>query len=84
MVNRFPSHYDYPLFGSGAEVSSPDLNSRGRLGIKDEWIIWASERILWLPPEYRPGSWASHNDVAVIGSSAGCLISVRAARTSFQ
>ena len=60
-----------PLFGTAAEFSSPDLNSRGRLGIKGEWIVWASERILWLPPEYRPGSWASHNDIAVIGSGTG-------------
>ena len=46
-----------------AELSSPDLNSGSRLVINGEWITWASERILWLPPEYRPGSWASYNDV---------------------
>jgi WD40 repeat protein len=73
------------LFSTAAVVSSLDLNSRGRLGIEDEWIIWASERILWLPPEYRPRSWASRNDVAVVGSGTGRITFVRrVTKTSFQ
>ena len=70
--------------GTAVEFSSPDLNSCGRLGIKGEWITWASERILRLPPEYRPGSWASHNDVMVIGSGVGHVTFVSyVTKTSF-
>jgi WD40 repeat protein len=74
-----------PLFDTAAVVPSPDLNSCGRLEIEDKWIIWALERILWLPPEYRPKSWASHNDIVVAGSGTGRITLVRrVAKTSFQ
>ena len=33
--------------------------------------------MLWLPPEYRPGSWAIHADTAVIGSDTGRVTFVR-------
>ncbi|OAP55758.1 hypothetical protein AYL99_09910 [Fonsecaea erecta] len=38
---------------SSTSNSAPD----GKLGIIGDWVMWASHRILWLPPEYRPGSW---------------------------
>lgn len=80
----FPIPLRIPLFGTAAEHSSPNLNSRGRLGIEGEWIIWASERILWLPSECRLGSWASYN-VAVIRNGAGRIIFVfRVTKTLFQ
>jgi WD40 repeat protein len=41
------------------------------LGINGDWVTLSSERVLWLPPEYRPGVWARHNGVAVIGSNVG-------------
>jgi hypothetical protein len=41
------------------------------LGINDDWVTLSSERILWLPPEYRPGTWASYGDTIIIGSGTG-------------
>jgi hypothetical protein len=46
------------------------------LRINGDWVTLSSERVLWLPPEYRPSeyqptSWARQNDVAVIGSGVG-------------
>jgi len=38
---------------SGPGLSNPGLNSGPRLVINGEWITWGSDRILWLPPEYR-------------------------------
>lgn len=52
---------------SGQNPKSPST----RLGIDSGWVTWSSERILWLPPEYRPGSWASHRSNLVIGGSGG-------------
>jgi WD40 repeat protein len=48
----------------------PNLLAR-KLGIKGDWITLSSQRILWLPPEYRPGDWASKNDTITIGSCTG-------------
>jgi WD40 repeat protein len=67
-----------PLSTTAVELSKPSLNAHGRLGVTNgEWLTWSSEKILWLPPEYRPGSWASHDDIAVIGSRTGRVIFVR-------
>jgi hypothetical protein len=41
------------------------------LGIYGDWVTWSSEKILWLPPEFRPGTWASHSGTLVIGSGGG-------------
>ena len=46
---------------------SPNL----RLAIKDHWVTSSSQRIVWLPPEYRPGRWASLSDMMVICSGIG-------------
>jgi WD40 repeat protein len=50
---------------------SSNSASDGKLGIIGEWVMSRSQRILWLPPEYRPGSWASKNDALIIGSDNG-------------
>jgi WD40 repeat protein len=50
---------------------SSNSASDGKVGIIGEWVMSRSQRILWLPPEYRPGSWASKNDALIIGSDNG-------------
>jgi WD40 repeat protein len=52
-----------------------------KLGVKGDWITLSSQRILWLPPEYRPGNWASKKDTIVIGSGTGRVTFVRYAVT---
>ncbi|OQV10217.1 WD domain-containing protein, partial [Cladophialophora immunda] len=56
--------------------SSSNSVSDGELRIIGDWIMWTSRRILWLPPEYRPGSWVSKSDSLIIGSSSGRVIFV--------
>jgi hypothetical protein len=41
------------------------------LGIRGDWVTSSYERLLWLPPEYRPGEWAIQSDTMVIGSGTG-------------
>jgi hypothetical protein len=52
-----------------------------KLGIEGDWITLSSQRILWLPPEYRPGDWASKNDTIIISSGTGRVTFVRYAVT---
>jgi len=41
------------------------------IGMDGDWMTLSSERILWVPPEYRPSGWASRNGIVVLGSGAG-------------
>jgi WD40 repeat protein len=61
-----------PLSSTTAGSLRPRSNAPARmLGNNDDWVTLSSERILWLPPEYRPGTWASYGDTIVIGSGTG-------------
>ena len=52
-----------------------------RLKFCDDWVTLFSERILWLPPEYRPVYWTSRNNTIAIGSGTGRVTFVRFAAT---
>jgi WD40 repeat protein len=62
-----------PSSASGLPVRTLRVNS--------DWAISSSERILWLPPEYRPGTWASYSDTIVIGSGTGRVTFIQCAAT---
>jgi WD domain, G-beta repeat len=49
----------------------PPYLPTNQLGIKGDWITSFAQRILWLPPEYRPGNWASKGNTIAIGSGIG-------------
>ncbi|EXJ95094.1 hypothetical protein A1O1_00213 [Capronia coronata CBS 617.96] len=65
---------------STTQPSNSDVTSRRKLGLGGEWIMYGSERILWLPPEYRPGDWASYMDIVAIGSGNGRVTIVSVTR----
>jgi WD40 repeat protein/Mrp family chromosome partitioning ATPase len=62
-------------------MQSPSFNlpSGGKLGVDGDWITWSSQRIFWLPSEYRPTShgWVGHSDIIIIGSGNGRVTFVR-------
>jgi hypothetical protein len=69
---------EHTLEGHSGEVYSVVFSPRhhsnmsfGMLGMSDDWVTLSSQRILWLPPEYRPGTWANYGDTIVIGSGTG-------------
>ena len=65
-----------------ADTSESDEHlSVSELAIENEWITLSSERILWLPFEYRPYQWASYRDTIVIGSGTGRVTFVHHDRT---
>ncbi|KAH8912125.1 WD40 repeat-like protein [Coniochaeta sp. PMI_546] len=41
---------------------------------ENTWITWKDERILWLPPEYRPGECAIVNTTIAIGCVSGRVL----------
>lgn len=55
------------------------LSSSGRyIGItKDGWLMINSSRIVWLPPEYRPGTDALHGNKIAIGTEVGRVFFLR-------
>ena len=54
--------------GLGGSYSNVPVS---KLGVSVDWLTLSNKRVLWLPPEYRPGSWASYGDTIVIGSGTG-------------
>jgi hypothetical protein len=61
-----------PLYKAiaGSSCPSPEF-SLARLRIDGDWVTRSSERILWLPSEYRPRSWASYGRTLAISSGGG-------------
>jgi WD40 repeat protein len=41
------------------------------LYMKDQWIVYGTERLLWLPPNFRSGKVAVYQDIVVFGHSSG-------------
>jgi WD40 repeat protein len=56
---------------------TPPILPVSKLGMKGDWITLSSRKILWLPPEYRPGVWASKGDTITVGSGTGRVTFVR-------
>ena len=48
-----------------------DSKVEQRLFVSNDWVIEGKEKILWLPPEYRPTSMAVWNRIMVLGPSSG-------------
>jgi WD40 repeat protein len=43
------------------------------LSVKGNWICRGEEKIIWLPPNYRPYRIAVHKNIAVLGYSTGAV-----------
>ncbi|KAJ9601892.1 hypothetical protein H2200_013607 [Cladophialophora chaetospira] len=56
---------------SGSPRSRPVSASGGNLSVTDSWLMWGTKRVLWLPPEYRPGELANRSNAISIGSGNG-------------
>jgi hypothetical protein len=73
VTNTLNASVRLPSSASGLPIS--------KLEFSDDWVTSSSERILWLPPEYRPGEWATYSDTIVIGSGTGRVTFVRCTAT---
>ena len=49
----------------------PSPSFRPRIFVRDEWIVHGENRMLWLPPDYRPSCSAVHDGVVCMGHRSG-------------
>jgi len=71
------------IAGSSGQTPKPPSTM---FGIDGDWVTWSSERVLWLPPEYRPSSSYSraiHSRTLAIGSSGGRVMFLSRVSSSF-
>jgi WD40 repeat protein len=54
-------------------VTMPSSQTSSPICISDDWVMWDSRKILWLPPDYRPSCSAISSNTAVLGQSSGKL-----------
>jgi WD40 repeat protein len=43
------------------------------LYVDEEWVTWRTERVLWIPPDYRPTCVGVRDSILVIGHGSGRL-----------
>jgi hypothetical protein len=58
-----------PLLSLG--VFLPRLALSRGMFIKEQWVAWGKDNLLWLPPEYRPTSVTVRWGVAILGHASG-------------
>jgi hypothetical protein len=58
-----------PLLSLG--VFLPRLALSRGMFIKEQWVAWGKDILLWLPPEYRPTSVTVRWGVAISGHASG-------------
>jgi WD40 repeat protein len=51
--------------------SVSQLSPSHSIFVKDQWICWGTEDMLWLPPEYRPSCTAVYGSAVALGHSIG-------------
>jgi WD40 repeat protein len=54
-------------------VTMPSSQTSSPICISDDWVMWKSRKILWLPPDYRPSCSAVSGNTAVLGQPSGKL-----------
>lgn len=75
-IHRIPSQTLFPRTKAGSGQSHSNIPI-SKLAINNDWVTLSSETILWLPPEHRPGNWASYGDMIIVGSGNGRVTFVR-------
>jgi WD40 repeat protein len=60
--------------GYSLPVSLPQIDPVTNLFVKEYWITRDSEKLLWLPSEYRPNCSIFKNNILVFGCSSGQVI----------
>ncbi len=61
-----------PFYIISSREYGVDLKNSVR--IDREWVLWGTERMLWLPPEYRPGLFEMWRDSVAICLQSGLVV----------
>ncbi|PYI27950.1 WD40 repeat-like protein [Aspergillus indologenus CBS 114.80] len=70
-------HGIFSVPSSTGEGLSQSHRLPNQIWIKDQWVLYDEQRILWLPPEYRPSQWLICDSLLTIGTSAGHVFFLR-------
>jgi WD40 repeat protein len=54
-------------------VTMPSSQTSSPICISEDWVMFKSRNILWLPPDYRPSCSAVSGNTVVLGQSSGKL-----------
>jgi WD40 repeat protein len=54
-------------------VTIPPGQTTSSICISDDWVMWKSRKILWLPPDHQPSCSAVSGNTVVLGQSSGKL-----------
>ncbi|KAF2465019.1 uncharacterized protein BDR25DRAFT_396427 [Lindgomyces ingoldianus] len=65
------SRGDTPLHSPSNSSPSSQREQLSHIFIQDQWITLDQQRLLWLPPEYRPTCSIVKEDLACLGHSSG-------------
>jgi WD40 repeat protein len=60
------------ILSDRATISRPDLPRS--IFVKEQWVSWGTENILWLPSEYRPIHVAVHGGIVAFGYRSGRVL----------
>jgi WD40 domain-containing protein/NACHT domain-containing protein/heterokaryon incompatibility protein (HET) len=69
-VLNIPSHITY----TSIRPSAFSPTSSQSLFVRNQWILYGTDRLLWLPPDYRPSQIAVYQDIIVFGCSSGRML----------
>ena len=58
-------------------LSQPQSNYLTHLYVKEQWIAWKMDNILWLPPSYRATCMTVQNDNVALGHTSGQVTLIR-------
>ncbi|OCK73594.1 hypothetical protein K432DRAFT_312451, partial [Lepidopterella palustris CBS 459.81] len=70
-LDAIPFRDDTVLSSASPPPLSRPVTLRPRILVQDEWIVHGENRMLWLPPDYRPHCSAVHGGVVCLGHRSG-------------
>ncbi|KAJ5708391.1 WD40 repeat-like protein [Penicillium malachiteum] len=59
------------------DSSSGNEKLPGQISIEGSWVLYDAQRILWLPPDYRPTKWLIRGGLLSIGTDSGNVYFLR-------
>jgi WD40 repeat protein len=71
-TNRSAHRLPLPSFPASAADPSPDFSYA--LAVQDEWLTCNLENLLWLPPQYRSITVATHDLTVALGLESGDFV----------
>ncbi|PYH90296.1 WD40 repeat-like protein [Aspergillus ellipticus CBS 707.79] len=48
-----------------------------QIAVKDKWVVYGQERLVWLPLDYRPCQWVVHGGLLCLGTRSGRVVVMR-------